>query len=323
MNIGLKISVLGCGRWGSFIAWYLNKIGHKVKLWGRHGSPHIEQLVRFRKNEYLEFGEDIEFTDDIIEALKFSDVLVISISSQNLRGFIQDTKKVFDLGEKSFVLCMKGIEESTGSRLSEVIKQCTGNENVAIWVGPGHVQDFSAGIPNCMVIDSYSENLKMLLIENFSSNLIRFYIGNDMIGNEIGAAAKNVMGIAAGVLDGMKYSSLKGALMSRGTREVARLIEAMGGNPFSAYGLAHLGDYQATLFSPYSNNRKFGEAMVTGEPCTKLAEGVKTSGAILELAKKCGVDMPICRAVYDSVNGKKSPKEAISDLFLRKIKCEF
>ena len=144
-----------------------------------------------------------------------------------------------------------------------------------------------------------------------------------MIGNEIGAAAKNVMGIAAGVLDGMKYSSLKGALMSRGTREVARLIEAMGGNPFSAYGLAHLGDYQATLFSPYSNNRKFGEAMVTGEIYTKLAEGIKTSSAILNLAQRYGVDMPICKAVSDAVNGRKSPKNAISDLFLRKIKYEF
>ena len=144
-----------------------------------------------------------------------------------------------------------------------------------------------------------------------------------MIGSEIGAAAKNVMGIAAGILDGMSYESLKGALMSRGTREVARLIKAMGGSEMSAYGLAHLGDYQATLFSSHSNNRKFGELLVTGKPYDKLAEGVATSHAMVNLGEKYGVELPICRAVYNSVTAKIVPQKAISELFLRSIKKEF
>ena len=105
-------------------------------------------------------------------------------------------------------------------------------------------------------------------MESFGSDLIRFYYGQDLIGNEIGAAAKNVVGIAAGMLDGLGLSTLKGALMARGTREIARLIDALGGNELSAYGLCHLGDYEATLFSPYSHNRMFGEQYVKNAPYT-------------------------------------------------------
>ena len=320
----MNISVLGCGRWGSFIAWYLNKIEHNVSLWGRHGSYHLSEIKSSRKNAFLEFDEKINLTDDLKQAVDSAEVVVISISSQSLRSFLLEAKKTCDFSDKIIVLCMKGIEESTGKRLSEVVRECLGEaQKVAAWVGPGHVQDFAKGIPNCMVIDSYDDEVKHFLVEKFSSPLIRFYYGADIIGTEIGAAAKNVMGIAAGVLDGMNYESLKGALMSRGTSEIARLIKAMGGNPFSSYGLAHLGDYQATLFSEHSNNRKYGESLITGEPCTKLAEGVKTSHALVKLGEKSGIELPICKAVYEAVNGITAPKEAISGLFLRKLKSEF
>lgn len=320
----MNISVLGCGRWGSFIAWYLDKIGHDVSLWGRPGSYHLSEIKSSRKNAFLEFDEKINLTDDLEQAVESAEVVVISISSQSLRSFLLEAKKTCDFSEKIIVLCMKGIEESTGKRLSEVVRECLGEtQKVAAWVGPGHVQDFAKGIPNCMVIDSYKDEVKHYLVEKFSSPLIRFYYGADIIGTEIGAAAKNVMGIAAGVLDGMNYESLKGALMSRGTSEIARLIKALGGNPFSSYGLAHLGDYQATLFSEHSNNRKYGESLITGEPCTKLAEGVKTSHALVKLGEKVGVELPICKAVYEAVNGITAPKEAIAGLFLRKLKSEF
>ena len=121
-------------------------------------------------------------------------------------------------------------------------------DKIAVWVGPGHIQAFLKGLPNCMVIDSENKELVRSLCDGFRSKLIRFYYGDDLIGNEIGAAAKNVMGIAAGMLDGGGYSTLKGPLMSRGAREVSRLIKAMGGNELSAYGLCHLGDYETTLF---------------------------------------------------------------------------
>lgn len=134
----------------------------------------------------------------------------------------------YDVADKDFVLCMKGIEADTGNRLSEVLVQSgISPAHIAVWVGPGHIQAFTQGIPNCMVVDSASEALKRKLADGFRSELIRFYYGTDLIGTEIGAAAKNVVGIVAGVLDGCGYGALKGALMARGAREVARLIRAM------------------------------------------------------------------------------------------------
>ena len=174
-----------------------------------------------------------------------------------------------------------------------------------------------------MVIDSRSEAVKERLIAWLSGGLIRFYYGTDLIGNEIGAAAKNVIGIAAGMLDGMGLSSLKGALMSRGTREVSRLIAAMGGNGFSAYGLCHLGDYEATVFSQYSHIRRFGELFVRGEPYTELAEGYDTVKALCALADRHNVDMPICRAIYAVLYDGAQPKEQMNRLFTRSLKREF
>ena len=136
------------------------------------------------------------------------------------------------------------------------------------------------------------------------------------------AASKNVMGIAAGILDGLKFDSLKGALMSRGTREIARLIKAMGGNELSAYGLCHLGDYEATVFSKFSHNRQFGESYVKGEAYTKLAEGYYTAAAIKKLADKYGVELPICTAVYDMLYDDLDANEAVQALFLRSLKME-
>jgi glycerol-3-phosphate dehydrogenase (NAD(P)+) len=132
-----------------------------------------------------------------------------------------------------------------------------------------------------------------------------------------------VIGIAAGMLDGLGKTALKGALMSRGTREIARLIRAMGGKEISAYGLAHLGDYEATVFSPYSHNRRFGEAFVRGESYGGLAEGVATTTALLRLGEEYRVDLPISRAVDAVVNRGKDPNKVLSDLFLRSIKREF
>ena len=261
----MKITVIGCGRWGSLITWYLDSIGHSVTLYGRETSKHMQAFFATRKNDVLTLPQSVGLSTEL-SCVAEAEVIVISIGAQGLRRLMEELA-AFSLSGKIFVLCMKGIEISTGRRLSQIAEENLAASNrVAVWLGPGHVQEFYHGIPNCMVIDSNDETAKQLLVNEFSSELIRFYYGQDLIGNEIGGAAKNVIGIAAGMLDGKGLSTLKGALMSRGTREIARLIQAMGGNELSAYGLCHLGDYQATLFSPYSHNRRFGEAFVKGEP---------------------------------------------------------
>ena len=324
----MKIFVIGAGRWGSFIAWYLANKGYDVYSWGPEDDYSYQVLKNTGKNEYVELDKRIRLTCDLQEAVEHAEIIVISISSQGLRGFM---KKItaYDIQGKNFVLCMKGIEISTGCRLSEVLTQSGIDPmNIAVWVGPGHIQAFTQGIPNCMVIDSANAELKRHLADNFKSELIRFYYGDDLIGTEIGAAAKNVMGIIAGVLDGCGYVSLKGALMSRGAREVARLIKAMGGNELSAYGLAHLGDYEATLFSEYSHNRAFGESLVKGEKFEKLAEGVPTSKAMKDLGEKYGVDLPLTNAVVevcygDSKDYKQKCLDILPQLMSRLTKTEF
>lgn len=326
----MRISVLGCGRWGSFIAWYLSNKNYDVYSWGPEDDYSYKVLNETGRNEYVELNKNITLTCDLKKAVEHAEIIIISISSQGLDGFIKRVK-AFDISDKKFVLCMKGIEVSTGRRLSTILRDNgIDGKNIAVWVGPGHIQAFTQGIPNCMVIDSENEELKKYLADNFKSDLIRFYYGNDLIGTEIGAAAKNVMGILAGCLDGVGYVSLKGPLMSRGAREVARLIKAMGGNELSAYGLAHLGDYETTLFSPYSHNRAYGEALVKGKKFEKLAEGVTTAAAMKKLGEKYNVDLPLTDIVYDLCYGendfsdiKDFTDKTLLKLFARDTKSEF
>ena len=319
----MKISVLGCGRWGSFIAWYLCNHGHDVYSWGPEDDYSYKVLKETGKNEYVTLDSRIHLTCDLKEAIDHAEVIIISISSQGLRGFMQRIIQ-HDVLEKKFVLCMKGIEVDTGCRLSEVLTQSgISSQNIAVWVGPGHIQSFVGGIPSVMIIDSYNSDLSEFLAKYLKSDLIRFYQGQDIIGSEIGAAAKNVMGVAAGLLDGVNYQTLKGGLMARGAREVSRLIKACGGNELSAYGLCHLGDYEATLFSQYSHNRMWGESFAKGTPFEKLAEGVATSSAMLTLAEKVGVELPITKTVYDLINGNIARDQALKQLFARDNLNEF
>ena len=319
----MDITVIGCGRWGSFIAWYLDRAGHSVRLYGRAESAHMAEFLQTRSNGMLTLPESVRLCTNLEEALT-SGTIIISIDSQGLSGLLGDELGAFELRGRTFVLCMKGIEMGSGMRLSEIAKAHLDPSNrVAVWLGPGHVQEFQRNVPNCMVIDSEDESLKHELVDAFSSNLIRFYYGNDIIGNEVGAASKNVIGIAAGVLDGLNLTTLKGALMSRGTREISRLIEAMGGSALSAYGLCHLGDYEATVFSQHSHNRAYGESLVRGEKFERLAEGYYTASAMMVLEQRYSVELPICRAVYNTLHNGGDPSEQMDQLFNRTIKSEF
>ena len=164
-----------------------------------------------------------------------------------------------------------------------------------------------------MLVVSEKEEAAKRVTGRMGSPLVRIYHSTDLIGCEIGAAAKNVIGIAAGMLDGMKMSGLKGALMARGPQEVARLVKAAGGDWRSVYGLSHLGDYEATLFSRFSRNRGFGEALVMGETLQGLAEGVPTSKAMLSLADELSVELPVTSMVRRIIDGELDLKTAIGE----------
>jgi glycerol-3-phosphate dehydrogenase (NAD(P)+) len=318
----MKISVLGCGRWGSFHLWYAAEQGYRVTGWEPADSTNFALLVKSRANPYLSLPDSVKLTTDLEQALD-ADQIIISVPAQLFRGLASRLSE-YDLSAIDVVLCMKGLELSTGKRLSVVAEE-EGLEprSLSIWVGPGHPQDFVAGVPGCMLISSLHEETSVRITERMGSPLVRMYRSTDLIGCEIGAAAKNVVGIAAGMLDGMKMSGLKGALMARAPQEVARLVQASGGDWRSVYGLSHLGDYEATLFSKFSRNRSFGESLVKNEKMSGLAEGVPTSHAMLSLAEKLSVELPITSMVRSIIDGETDLRTAIGQLFRRPQKEEF
>lgn len=319
-----QMSVIGCGRWGTFLAWYVANYCdiEKVLLYGIVGAPSFEELKQYRKNEYLSLSDNMEMTSDLAQTLE-SDFIIISINCQNLRSLARQLND-YDLNGKTFLLAMKGLEEPSAKILARVFsEEINQNIHIATLGGPGHVEDYLRNVPSAAVIDSFEPETQDFVIKFMQSNLIRFYYGTDLIGNQVGAALKNVIGIAAGILDGLGWWGLKGALMARAPIEVGRLIKFMGGKPESVYGLAHLGDYEATLFSKNSHNRMFGETFAKGEAYGKSAEGVGTLRAVKAISDRENIDMPICQALYSIIFEQADIKTTIRNLFERSLKKEF
>ncbi|MBS4772883.1 MAG: glycerol-3-phosphate dehydrogenase [Proteobacteria bacterium] len=318
-----RISLIGCGRWGTFLGWYAaNYKGFDVDMYDIPTSPNFIELRDTRKNSYLSLSDNMFLTDKLADVLK-NDIIIVSIGCQYFRGLCKELG-TYDLKGKTFLLAMKGLEEPSATTMLDIMRQEIKQDiHIGTLGGPGHVQDYMKKVPSCAVIDSDEEATKDLLIKTFSSELIRFYYGADLIGNQIGAALKNVIGIAAGILDGLEWYGLKGALMARAPIEVGRFIKFFGGNPQTAYGLAHLGDYEATLFSKHSHNRTFGEKFARGENFGKPAEGVPTLKAVKIIADKNNIPMPICQALYSVVYEGADIKSTIRAMFERDLKQEF
>jgi glycerol-3-phosphate dehydrogenase (NAD(P)+) len=320
-----KVSVIGAGRWGGFLAWYCAKFADvgQVMLYGRADSPSFARLEKTRRNDYLEIPARVALSSDLDAALA-SDLIIVAVGMQSLRGLLRKVAKC-DVAGKTFLLAIKGLEQDTGKTVSQIVgEELKPPVAMAILAGPGHVEDYVAGVPSCAVVDGENPQVVEKVVGVLQSPLIRFYYGGDFIGNQVGAALKNVVGIAAGILDGLGWQGLKGALMVRAPREVARAIQYYGGDPRSVYGLAHLGDYEATLFSAHSHNRAFGEAVARKEPPSSgLAEGYFTLKAVKRLADEKGLDMPITQALYECVYKGADAKETIFSLFGRGLKGEF
>lgn len=319
----MKQAVLGCGRWGGFHLWYGAGLGHEMTGWEPTGSEPFWELVRTRRNAFLTIPDGVVLTSSLSDAVAGAERIVVSCPAQSFRSLARSLS-VLDLSAADLVLCMKGLESGTGKRLSTVaLEEGVKPRSLCAWVGPGHPQEFVKGVPGCMIVASEDEDAAVRVSTSASSGLVRIYHSRDLAGCEIGAAAKNVIGIAAGMLDGKGMTGLKGALMARGPQEVARLVSAAGGDWRSVYGLSHLGDYEATLFSSWSRNRAWGEAFVRGGSVHGLAEGVPTCEALLELARSLGVEMPITATVADMIAGRTGFESAVEALFGRPVKEEF
>jgi len=316
-----KVSVIGCGRWGGFLGWYCATYKKSDVLFlGVPGDPAYESLLKTGNNGYCQMPENVSYTTQMEEVLK-NDFIIISIGCQGFRGLCKQMSS-YDLNGKKLLLAMKGLEAETSKRMTQILAEEIQQPllQAAVLGGPGHPQDYIKGIPSCVVVSSATEEAKLEIANYLNSELIRAYYGADLIGNEIAAALKNVIGLAAGLLDGIGWSSLKGALMARAPVEVGRIIEYFGGQAKTAYGLAHLGDYEATLFSPHSHNRAFGEEWAKGNKFEKLAEGVPTLKAVYALRDR--LEIPLCIALYHVIYEGADPKAEIQTLFHRPMRTE-
>ncbi len=325
----MKVSILGTGRWASCIAFCMDRNNYDVLMWEREHDED-SALFKTRKNQYVTLSNNVNFTHDINKAVNYGDVIIISILSQCLDNLVQRIKQVDGYQNKKYCIAMKGVEASTGRRLSEIlIDGGIKRENIAVWVGPGHVQSITMGQPTNMIISAYNDKFAKNLVKSFErTNIVDITYSEDIIGTEFGAAAKNVIGIAAGILEGSNLEQKKGPLMPASVKEIGKFIDAMGGDPITASGLAFLGDFQATLFDHNSKNLTYGRSIIaknsTDEKVLKelvdvhSVEGIKTAEALLKVKNRYNervnnemqIKMPITTAVHEIVSGKISPHEA-------------
>ena len=319
-----KVSVFGAGAWGSTLAQVLSDAGNEVLLWGRKEDVITEINTKHTNSKYI--GENvlpaqIRATTDLEEAFAFSKNYVLAIPSQQLRATLQLWKQHFS-DDCLIVSTLKGIEISTQLRMTEVMEEVIGKHRIALITGPNLADELilrqPAGAVAAATNQATSEEVRAL----FRTPYYRVYTSVDLLGCELAGAIKNVIALAVGISIGMGFGeNTQAMLITRGLNEVARLCAAHGADPLSAAGLAGMGDLVATCGSPLSRNRTFGELLgSTGSmeaalgKWAKTVEGVASSGAIVEIAHRVGIEVPVIESVADIVNGSLTPAEALQRL---------
>jgi glycerol-3-phosphate dehydrogenase (NAD(P)+) len=330
-------TVVGAGSFGTALAIHAARSGFEVHLWARRAEVAAELAAERRNRRYLpdaELPSGVVPTADLA-ASAGSDVVMMAAPSHGYREVLRALLDTWPRDrELLLVSATKGIETETLARMSEV--SAVEAERVGqplrfgVLSGPSFAAELAAGMPTAAVIASADEELSVRLQELLSSNTLRLYTSADVVGVELGGAAKNVIAIAAGVVNGLGFGhNTLAALITRGLHEITRLGLAYGGDPRTFYGLAGLGDLVLTCTGGLSRNRRAGLALARGEVLAELerttgqvAEGVRTSLAIARLAERVGVEMPICGQMVEVIYGGKQPLEAIAGLMLRELKPE-
>ena len=319
-----RITVFGAGAWGSTLAQVLCDAGNEVLLWGRNAET-IGEINDSHTNQRYLTGQvlptNLRATTDLDEAFAFSQTYVLAIPSTQLRATLNEWKGRFS-SDCMIVSTLKGIEVSTMLRMTEIIEQVLGKHKVAILTGPNLADELILRQPAGAVAASTSQAVADEVRELFRTPYYRVYTSVDLLGCELAGAVKNVIALAVGISIGMGFGeNTQAMLITRGLNEVARLCAAHGSDPLSAAGLAGMGDLVATCGSPLSRNRTFGELLgKTGSMEMAIAQGAKTvegvasSGAIVEIAHRVGIEVPVIEAVADIVNGSLSPEQALARL---------
>lgn len=327
-----KVTVLGTGAWGTTLGQVLVDAGNDVLMWGRNREV-VSEINNLHTNAtYLEQAQlppTLKATSDISQAFAFSRFYVLALPAQNLRAALGEWKPLIP-SDATFVSTLKGIEVSTQLRMSEVIRSVTGIEKIAILTGPNLADELALRQPAGAVAASDSLALSEEVQRAFSTPYYRVYTSVDILGCELAGTIKNVIAFAVGVSIGMGFGeNTQAMLITRGLNEVARLCAAHQADPLSAAGLAGMGDLVASCGSPLSRNRTFGEVLGrTGsmararEEVAKTVEGVASAAAVLEIAHRVGIEVPIIEAVADMVAERILPTDALKRLMEITTKAE-
>ena len=327
-----KLTVFGAGAWGSTMAQVLSDAGNEVLLWGRSLEV-IDEINSLHTNrKYLDahiLPEAIKATTNLDEAFDFSSIYVLAIPAQQLRQTLQEWKPRFS-NDPIIVSTLKGIEISSQMRMTEVIQDVLGPKKVAIITGPNLADELVLRQPAGAVAAASDLALAEEIQDFFTTPYYRVYTSVDLLGCELAGALKSVIALAVGISIGMGYGeNTQAMLITRGLNEVARLCAAHGADPLSAAGLAGMGDLVASCGSPLSRNRTFGEVLGrTGSMDTargevaKTVEGVASSAAVVEIAHRVGVEVPVIEAVAEIVTGVLSPEDALKKLMEITTKAE-
>jgi glycerol-3-phosphate dehydrogenase (NAD(P)+) len=325
------VAVLGAGSWGTTLAVLLSHSGHAVRLWG-HDAAELAPLEGERENRKflpgISLPEGVKVQPQLEAALAGADFTFFVVPSQTVR---EVGRRVAATGVQSRWVCAsKGLELSTRKRLSEVLTETLGDTDPVILTGPSHAEEVSREVPTSVVAAAHDETRASEVQVLCSSGGFRVYRNTDVVGCEMGAALKNVVAIAAGVCDGLGFGdNTKGALLTRGLAEMARLGVAMGGRRETFFGLTGMGDLIATAMSRHSRNRHVGERIGRGEALEQVlgnmvmvAEGVHTARAARDLGREHGIELPITDEVCAMLFEGRSPGESLGALMRRDLKSE-
>lgn len=329
----MKLTVIGAGCWGLTLAWLLTDNFDEVTVWGREQDLSEDLIKNKHASKPLEvqLADKVEITSDLKAAINGADIILNVVATSGTRSVCENLKNSGIKPEQILVNASKGIELPSLMRMSEVIKDVLPDQTLAILSGPTLAKEVLAGKPTAACVAC--EDIKVAEFVQKACNVpnrFRLYTNSDVIGVELGGSLKNVIAIASGFAHEMQLGdNCAGTLLTRGMAEIVRVSINLGANPSTLYGLSGMGDLIATCSSPMSRNYTVGKLLGQGKKIDDIlrelgsvAEGVKTSKAICELAKKLGIEVPVSNAIYEAVYTDITPKELLAKLMNRKLKEE-
>ena len=316
--------MFGAGQWGSTMAQVLSDAGNHVLMWGRNQSVVDEINEKSTNSKYLDnnaLPTGLRATTNLVEAFDYSSIYVLAIPAQALRENLL-TWKELAAPNALYISTLKGIEVGTSLRMSQIIEEVIGTDNIAIITGPNLANELILRQPAGAVVAAHTNIVAEKVVKLFATPYYRVYTSTDILGCEYAGAIKSVIALAVGMAIGMGFGeNTQAMVITRGLNEVARLSAAHGADPLSAAGLAGMGDLVASCGSPLSRNRTFGEALgrsgsmaTAREQVSKTVEGVASSSAVLEIARNVGIEVPVIEAVADVCAGMLTPMAAFDRL---------